>query len=304
MQSQHQRDPRLPRARSARDAARGLWILVVVGLLLVVLLLSPVLEIAFPGSAGMRLIAPARGIGGSGAVTPGRIASAPDSLLGQTVTVSGEVRRQLGPHAFTIGGEGFVDSEELLVVTGSASGQPRTGTFLPQENDIVQVTGTVYRFDPRAFERELGLTLSDARLASMSGRPAIVARSLAVTMRIPVVDVDRLVEAPQAFTGRVIQVGGRVESLLTEHAFTLRGESTHSPREVLIIADEPLPLIQWLATVGGGASVVVTGTVRTVSAAALEQVLGFGPTGGRYEHGRGHIVVVAQTVSARLVARR
>jgi len=71
------------------------------------------------------------------------------SLIGQQVTVSGNVSEVVGATAIRLGGDDF-GGDGILVVQVSGAGASVT------EGDDVRVTGTVRDFDAAAFERELG----------------------------------------------------------------------------------------------------------------------------------------------------
>ncbi len=115
----------------------------------------------------------------------------PSEFYGRTVTVSGPVARVLNPNAFvTVAQEaaqqqndGFFDDPEtlaeqgVLVVSGSGSGPNLT------ENQSVQVTGQVQRFDVTTFEQELGVQFEENNedfltTFSENDGPAIVANSI------------------------------------------------------------------------------------------------------------------------------
>ena len=70
-----------------------------------------------------------------------------DSLLGQQVTVSGNVSDSLAHNAIRLGGEDF-GGDGILVIQVTAPSI--------REGDNVRVTGTVRKFDAAAFEREFG----------------------------------------------------------------------------------------------------------------------------------------------------
>ncbi len=70
-----------------------------------------------------------------------------DSLVGQQVTVSGNVSEMIGQNAIRLGGEDF-GGDGILVIQVTASGI--------SEDDDVRVTGTVRDFDAAAFERDFG----------------------------------------------------------------------------------------------------------------------------------------------------
>ncbi len=70
-----------------------------------------------------------------------------DGLLGQQVTVSGNVSDMLAHNAIRLGGEDF-GGDGILVIQVTDRGIT--------EDDNVRVTGTVREFDAAAFDREFG----------------------------------------------------------------------------------------------------------------------------------------------------
>ncbi len=78
-----------------------------------------------------------------------------DSLLGQQVTVSGNVSEMVGQNALRLGGEDF-GGDGILVIQVTASGIT--------EDDDVRVTGTVREFDVAAFERDFGTEVYEGDL--------------------------------------------------------------------------------------------------------------------------------------------
>ncbi len=71
------------------------------------------------------------------------------NLIGQQVTVSGEVSEIVGTNAIRLGGDDF-GGDGILVIQVSGAGSTIT------EDEAVRVTGTVRDFDAAAFEREFG----------------------------------------------------------------------------------------------------------------------------------------------------
>ncbi len=78
-----------------------------------------------------------------------------DSLVGQQVTVSGNVSEMVGQNAIRLGGEDF-GGDGILVIQVTASGI--------SEDDNVRVTGTVRDFDAASFEREFGTDVYEGDL--------------------------------------------------------------------------------------------------------------------------------------------
>jgi hypothetical protein len=75
-------------------------------------------------------------------------------LIGQQVTVSGNVSEIVGTNAIRLGGDDF-GGDGILVIQVSGAGSTVT------EDEAVRVTGTVRDFDAAAFEREFGTDIYD-----------------------------------------------------------------------------------------------------------------------------------------------
>jgi hypothetical protein len=110
----------------------------------------------------------------------------PQEYVGTTATVSGEVNDLVAPNAFTIGGEDFLGTDELLIVGAKqlpnivegVEGEVEVG-----EDDIVQVTGTIREFNVADIEDELGYGLDDAVFEEFAGEPVVVAKNVFLTPR-------------------------------------------------------------------------------------------------------------------------
>ncbi len=76
------------------------------------------------------------------------------NLIGQRVTVSGNVSEVVGGNAIRLGGEDF-GGDGILVIQVNNAGASIT------EGDNVRVTGTVRDFDAAAFNREFGTGVFD-----------------------------------------------------------------------------------------------------------------------------------------------
>ena len=102
-------------------------------------------------------------------------------LVGQTVTVSGEVTRAVDTRGFVLSSENGEDlepfgpeiGEGILVVSASDPGVT--------EGDVVQVVGTVQQFGMADFEDELGIDLDDDLYGEFEGQIALMAQSVDTT---------------------------------------------------------------------------------------------------------------------------
>lgn len=113
---------------------------------------------------------------------PEDLAESPETHVGETVVVSGEVDRIFSPRLFTVGGSDF--GQDLLVVSTDSIAQVsgRTGDVPLAEQDIVQVTGVVRRLDPSELGAEAGMTVPEAVASEFGGEPVVVARQSAAAM--------------------------------------------------------------------------------------------------------------------------
>ncbi|HEV2071758.1 MAG TPA: hypothetical protein VGR26_18390 [Acidimicrobiales bacterium] len=112
---------------------------------------------------------------GDAAVDGGAIED--EELIGQTVTVSGEVTRTVDVNGFVMSSDdedlAALDSQigdGILVVSASDPGV--------SQGDVVQVVGTVREFVIADFESELGIDLDDNLYLEFEDQVALTARSI------------------------------------------------------------------------------------------------------------------------------
>lgn len=101
------------------------------------------------------------------AVQQAEEAGAEDLVVGETMTIEGEVERRIGPYAFTVG------RDETLVY-GSEN-------FDVDDDDVVTVTGTVTEFVIADVEPVLGLDLDDDLFIDYENELAVEATSVEIT---------------------------------------------------------------------------------------------------------------------------
>ncbi len=102
---------------------------------------------------------------------PQATASTSGEFLGRTVTVSGQVEQVIGPHVFSLAGTH--DGRELLVIDKNQK-EPAV-----KKGETVKVTGTVEKFDSSALHQETNVDLSKVPSTEFTGRPTLVASSVA-----------------------------------------------------------------------------------------------------------------------------
>jgi len=106
-------------------------------------------------------------------VTAGKIIENPNSYVGKTVTVSGEVERVLGPKAFVM--DSGVNIGELLVVGADPFPQvPDGGNRGYVINDTATVTGTVRMLVTADVEREIGWDLTPELKVEFNAKPVLI----------------------------------------------------------------------------------------------------------------------------------
>lgn len=106
------------------------------------------------------------------------VAGNPETYEGSTITVAGDLEEVVSPNAIRIGG-GMAGGDGLLVI-GLGDFPARLRPAMEQEEAVLQVTGTVRKFERVEFENESGIDLDDAVFAYYEGMPALVADRLAV----------------------------------------------------------------------------------------------------------------------------
>lgn len=194
-----------------------------------------------------------------------------DDLLGETVTVSGELTEVIAPGAFWLGAGGGLFEEGAPVV--SAAGEFTAWGIedpeaLVEEDTILQVTGTVAEFVLVDYEEEWGIDLDDDLYEELEGEAVIVAEEVAT------------------LAGENVTVEGEVFDVLSTVAFQLAGAGWN----VVVLDAEQ-------AAVEPGEAVSVTGTVRQLDIAEIEEDYGVDLDDGLYELYEGDLVLVAETVS-------
>lgn len=191
-------------------------------------------------------------------------------LIGETVTISGEVDEILDPQGFIMGGDALFE-DGVLVLSGPTSFEDLGLTLdqsLVDDDTIVEVTGTVEELVVVDFEEEFGLDLDDTVYEEWDGQAVIVAEQVAT------------------LAGQDITIAGQVTDLLSTVAFRLAG----SGWTVVVLDAEQ-------ATVDTGDFVQVNGTVRQFDTVELEEDFGIDLDDEVYSPYVGDLVLVADRVT-------
>lgn len=96
----------------------------------------------------------------------------PGVYVGREVTATGYVSDVMTLAAFRIAGERFEERGILVVSNGDLSSL--------DDDDLVQVTGTVRWFNREAFARELGVTLDPVTFHEFEGGVAVAAQRVTI----------------------------------------------------------------------------------------------------------------------------
>ncbi|WP_119068876.1 hypothetical protein [Rubrobacter indicoceani] len=218
------------------------------------------------------------------------VTDSPDNYLDSSVTVSGELGELVGERAFTIGGENFLDTEKLLVVSSGPLEEvvegAEVGEFGPGDTgDLVQVEGTVRRFeDGAALEEELGTTADGQLYEEYAGEPVIVAERILLTPSATQEEQGRsdepaaqagsptlfdLTRAPDDYYGNEVTVDGEVEDILDGEAFVVTGPGVVGANKGVLIVGEDGTVPE----VSEGDAVRATGEFREFDRAEFEREL-------------------------------
>ena len=196
--------------------------------------------------------------------------TAGNDLLGQDVTVSGEITEVVADDAFWLGAGGgwFEDGAPVVSTTGDfTSFGIDDPASLVDADTIVQVSGTVEEFVLLDFESEWGIDLDDGVYEDLEGEAVIVAD-----------DVSTL-------AGEDVTITGTVYDVLSTVSFQLAGAGW----TVVVLDAEQ-------AKVDDGDIVQVTGTVRQMNVAEIEDDYGVDLDDELYADYEGDLVLVANTI--------
>lgn len=188
-------------------------------------------------------------------VTTEEVADETAELIGKPVSVRDEVGEKVGANAFTITDDEFFGGEEVLVV--NASGRP---LVLPEDDAEVQITGTVAKLVVADIEREYDLDLEPDLYVEYEGKPAIIARAVALAP-----EPGEITDNPSRYYNKVIAVPAEVEEIVGPNAFTLDEDQLIGGSDLLVLVPTPKRPIK------EGEKVVATGVLRPFVVADIER---------------------------------
>ncbi|BAU64197.1 unknown protein [Stanieria sp. NIES-3757] len=181
-----------------------------------------------------------------------------DQLLGQTVTIRGSIDKVMSEEAFILENQPFpqdvVDKDRVLVINTSDSSIPG----LPEEDDKLQVRGTVGKFVLADVEQKYGLDLNDELYVDYENKPVIFANYVALSP-----EPREITGEPDYYYNKSVAVKGEVSKVLGTNTFTIgQGEVIESVDKV-VGEDNLLVLNQSGQPIPAeDKDIIVTGVVR------------------------------------------
>ena len=182
-----------------------------------------------------------------GNTTIDEIADDEDVVIGEEVTVRGEVEDLEPGVSFVLEEEGFLEGDEVLVLNVSGEIVP----VLPSEDLELQVTGEVGNLVLADVERDYGLVLDPELYVDYENKPVILAQSMVLAP-----DLEDIAEDPDVYYLQTLAVEGEVDEVRNDYTFTLKEEQLIGGDELLMINASGMPIPE------ADETVVVTGTVR------------------------------------------
>ncbi|HHP7232014.1 MAG TPA: hypothetical protein ACFCUY_14295 [Xenococcaceae cyanobacterium] len=171
-------------------------------------------------------------------------------LVGETVTVRGQVAEIEPGMSFTIEEEGFLQGDDVLVVNVSGEMLPE----MPDDELEMQVTGEVGRFVYADVNSLYDFDLDPDLYADYEDQPVIFATSLTLSPNI-----GDITDRPENFYGKEVAIEGEVGEIKSEQAFTINEGELLGENNLLVVnvTGEPIPAEE--------ENVVVTGTFVLLS---------------------------------------
>jgi len=218
-----------------------------------------------------RATAPERG------ATVENVAEETQKYIGKTVTVDGEIARQVSPKAFIIQDKEFLGGEDVLVVSATAA------PIIP--DTFAQVTGTVRQVtNITEVEKEYGFDLEPQLEVELRERPIIVATTVALKPSL-----EKITSNPVPFLGRTVILTGEVERVISPTAFMLDNNEVLGEDDLLVVSAKPANNIT------KDSRVQVTGTVRKLTTTQLDREFNVGPAKEYEVYVQKQPAIVAQT---------
>lgn len=195
-----------------------------------------------------------------GNVTTEDVADDTEELVGRVVTVRSEVEEVVDSNSFFIRDEGFLSSEEILVINDTGE-----VFILPEVGDVeVQVTGVVRIL--RAEEIQASGFDIELDISNLFGpddpRAVIIAQSLALAP-----DPGDIEANPEAFYGQRIVVEAEVDNIIDANTFTVDRDMLFDDDDLLIVTAQPHGLTE---EQDENRDLVITGILRPFTLTEFE----------------------------------
>lgn len=194
----------------------------------------------------------------AGNVTTEDVSNKTNALIGRTVTVRSEPVKRINANTFTINDEQLFGAEPILVVNASGD-----RIVLPEGDTEVQVTGTVAKLVVAEVEREFNLDFDRELEVEYEGKPAIIARSVALAP-----EPGEITKNPSRYYGKTIAVPAEVEAIVGPNAFTLDEDELIGGSDLLVLVANPQ---QKQLSIKDNQDVVATGVLRSFVVADIER---------------------------------
>ncbi|AFZ35762.1 hypothetical protein Sta7437_2214 [Stanieria cyanosphaera PCC 7437] len=190
-----------------------------------------------------------------------------DQLLGQTVTIRGSIEKVMSEKAFILENKPFpqdvVDEDRVLIINTSDSSIPG----LPEEDDKLQVTGTVGKFVLADVEQKYGLDLDDELYVDYENKPVIFANYVALSP-----EPREITGEPDYYYDKSVAVKGEVSKVLGTNTFTIGQGEVIDSVDQLVGEDNLLVLNQSGQPIPAeDKDIIVTGVVRPFILKELER---------------------------------
>lgn len=233
----------------------------------------------------------------------------PEVMWDETVTISARVDEVIDSHAALLGNDRILVGDRLLILSEpELQDQVLLDTISGAElgaGDVVQVTGTVQRYDLATLQATLGITLDEASLANYQSSAVLVVD--AIDLDVPIaseagdkefgggssgydfgVTIDDIVAQSDEYLGLTVTVSDEVEEgILTPHVFLI------GDQKLLCISPNPRPEPFVESTA------YVTGEVMLFDIAEVEQMLGIDLDDASFSSFEGQPFILVESVVLR-----
>lgn len=191
-----------------------------------------------------------------GAATADDVSEDYEELIGQTVTIRGDIGERLSDTVVRMNAGGWFGGEDILVVLPDNFVLPTEEDGEDVAVDRIQVTGVVQEFTAAEAQQ---YNLAEDQVVDDEGRPLIVADTAAISP-----DAGELSDNPERFYNQTVAIETDDLEEIAPNTYRLGGGITGG--DILVLSEQPL---QQLIEQGG--ELVVTGEARQFDLAEFQQ---------------------------------